>query len=67
VLKARVTAAPEKGKANASLVELLAERLKIPKSAIEIASGETSRVKSIRITGDADALAARLEALGECK
>jgi uncharacterized protein (TIGR00251 family) len=67
MLKARVAAAPEQGKANASLVALLAECLEIPKSSIAITSGSKSRLKSVRIAGDAAALAARLGALGESK
>lgn len=46
---AHVTAAPEKGKANEAVVELLAERFDVPKSAIALVSGETSRVKKFRI------------------
>ncbi len=67
VLKARVAAPPEKGKANASLTALLAKVLQVPKSAVTIASGETGRVKSVEVHGDAAALSARLEALGESK
>jgi uncharacterized protein YggU (UPF0235/DUF167 family) len=67
MLKARVTAPPEKGKANASLIALLADSLHVSKSAITIASGETARVKSIEIQGDAAQLRARLEALGESR
>ena len=42
-LKARVTAVPEKGKANKALVALLSKTLKVPKSSISVVSGETSR------------------------
>lgn len=51
-LKARVTAAPEKGKANAALIALTAETLAISKSRIAITSGETARLKTIAIDGD---------------
>ena len=64
-LKARVRAVPEGGKANAALVDLLCATLKLPKSAVRIASGGSSRLKRIEIAGDGAALAARLEALGE--
>ena len=66
-LKARVRAAPEDGKANAALLELLAEKLDVPKSAVRLASGATARLKRIEIAGDGPALKARLEALGESK
>lgn len=59
VLKISVTAVPEDGKANKAVIALLAKRLKLPKSAIEIASGETSRHKTLLIDGD-DALLAQL-------
>ncbi len=63
VLKARVSAAPEKGAANAALVKLLSKALGVPKSAVAIASGGTARVKTLRVTGDAAVLVARCEAL----
>lgn len=50
-LKVSVTAAPEKGKANAAVIALLSEKLGVPKSAIEIVRGETSRLKTVRIRG----------------
>ncbi|WP_457796802.1 DUF167 family protein [Methylocystis sp. S23] len=52
VLKARVRAAPEDGRANAALVELIAKTLAVPKKAVTIRSGETSRVKKLFIAGD---------------
>ena len=51
VLRVSVTAAPEKGKANAALIKLLAKHWGIPKSAIEIVRGETTRVKVIEVQG----------------
>jgi len=50
-LKVAVTAPPEKGKANAAIVKLLADILEVPSSSIEIVSGETSRRKRVRIEG----------------
>ena len=50
-LKVSVTAAPEKGKANAAVISLLSEKLGVPKSSIEIVRGETSRLKTVRIRG----------------
>src|SRR4030067_3817501 len=46
-----VTAAPEKGKANQACIALLAQILKIPKSAIDILSGETHPEKVMRVRG----------------
>ena len=66
-LKARVSAPPEDGKANAALIALLAKTLAIAKSKVAIASGETARLKQVDAMGDADYLRARLEALGEAK
>jgi uncharacterized protein YggU (UPF0235/DUF167 family) len=66
-LKARVRAVPEDGKANTALIELLAETLSVPKSAVRIAAGGSARLKRIEIAGDGAALAARLEALGEAR
>jgi uncharacterized protein (TIGR00251 family) len=62
-LKARVTAVPEKGKANKALIALLSKALKVPKSAISVASGETSRQKILRIYGDPEDLKTRIDAL----
>lgn len=67
VLKARVRAAPENGKANAALAVLIADWLDQPKSRAELVSGGKSRLKQVLVRGDAGALmqrlAARLEAL----
>lgn len=45
-LKARVTAVPEKGRANKALILLIARFLRIPKSSVSLVSGETARKKS---------------------
>ena len=63
VLKARVRAAPEDGKANEALLRLLAKTLDIPMRALSLASGATGRTKVIRIEGGPEAVAARLTAL----
>lgn len=63
VLKARVRAAPEDGKANAALVELIAKSLRLPRSAVTLASGQTSRIKTLAIAGDPESLAKALAAL----
>jgi len=50
-LKARLTAPPVDGAANEALQELLAKRLALPKRAISIVRGTTSRQKVVEITG----------------
>ena len=60
VLKARVRAAPEKGKANAALVKLLAKTLDLPASSIRIETGATARLKSVGLDARPDEVAARL-------
>ncbi|MBB3164424.1 DUF167 domain-containing protein [Rhizobium laguerreae] len=60
-LKARVTAVPEKGKANKALILLIAKSLRIPKSSVSLISGETARKKILRIDGDPEDLVKKLE------
>lgn len=50
-LKISVTTAPEKGKANQAVIELLAEALRLPKSALAVVRGQTSTQKLIEIHG----------------
>ncbi len=50
-LKCAVTAIPEKGKANKSLITLLSAHFDVPKSAIMIVRGDKSRLKIIEIQG----------------
>ena len=47
VLKARVTAPPEDGKANAALLELLSGVLKVPKTSLSVVKGQSSRNKVV--------------------
>ncbi len=51
MLKVKVSAAPEKGKANQCLTKYLAGKLGVKKNAVSIISGHTSPVKHIRVTG----------------
>ena len=51
VLYAKVTALPQKGQANRALLELMAQMLGIPKSAVDIIRGQSSRSKVIAIQG----------------
>jgi uncharacterized protein (TIGR00251 family) len=63
-LRLAVTAAPERGKANAAAAALLARALGVPKSSVAVVQGATARDKTLRITGNAGTLAPRIEALG---
>lgn len=51
-LQVRVTAQPDKGKANRAVIQTLARALGLAKSQLAIASGATSRQKTVRIEGD---------------
>jgi hypothetical protein len=61
VAQARVRAVPEDGAANRALVALLARVFRRPKSAIELVSGATARIKHLRIAGEPGELAAIVE------
>jgi len=50
-LGVRISTAPERGKANATLIALLAKALGLPKSSIRITRGEHSALKTIEVTG----------------
>jgi uncharacterized protein len=67
VLKARVRALPEGGRANQALARLVARWLKLPPSSVSVAQGGKSRMKQILVEGDPETLArliaARLVAL----
>ena len=51
MLKIKVAAPPEKGKANKAILEFLAKQLGIRKNALQITSGQTSCIKQIWIEG----------------
>jgi hypothetical protein len=53
-LQASVRAVPEKGKANAALIQRIAKRLGIAPKDITLESGDTSRLKRLRLHGLAD-------------
>jgi uncharacterized protein (TIGR00251 family) len=50
-LKVSLTAPPVEGRANEACIEFFAKLLKVPRSSVTIASGQTSRNKVIRVTG----------------
>jgi uncharacterized protein (TIGR00251 family) len=62
-LKLSVAAPPERGKANRAVVELLANALGLPSSAVTIATGETSQDKVAEIAMSSSKIRERLAAL----
>jgi uncharacterized protein (TIGR00251 family) len=61
MIKIKVAAPPEKGKANACLAAFLAKQLGVRKNAVTVAAGQTSPIKQVEIAGvTAEALRDRL-------
>lgn len=50
-LKIRLATPPVDGKANAALLEFIADRLGVGKSAVTLKSGQTSRRKVVEVAG----------------
>jgi uncharacterized protein (TIGR00251 family) len=50
-LKIRIASSPVDGAANTELIKLLAKKLEVSKSAVEILSGQTSKIKQLKISG----------------
>ena len=50
-LKVSLTSPPIQGRANDGCIEFFAKLLKVPRSSVTIASGQTSRNKVIRVAG----------------
>lgn len=48
-LKVRIASPPVDGAANAELIKLLAKTFDVPKSAVEIIGGQTSKTKKVRV------------------
>lgn len=62
MIKVKVAAPPEKGKANQCLIAFLAKKLGIKKNAIQIVTGQTNPVKHVQINGiSAEALRTQLD------
>ena len=59
-LKVQVGAPPERGKANAAVVALLADVLQLPRTAVRIVSGEGSPLKTVEIDAAEEVVRARL-------
>jgi len=63
-----VNSRPEKGKANDELIEYLARAMRVPRAALLIVRGETSRRKTIRIvTHEPAKVASRLRQISKPK
>ena len=50
-VKVRLSAPPVDGAANAELIKLFAKELSVPRSAVDIVAGETSKTKRLRVNG----------------
>jgi len=50
-LKLALTAPPVEGQPNEACIEFFAKLLKVPRSSVSIAAGQTSRNKVIRVAG----------------
>jgi uncharacterized protein (TIGR00251 family) len=60
--KVRVTAAAERGRANAAVLRVLSDALEVPTSSLTLVAGSASRRKVVELHGlDADEAARRLE------
>jgi uncharacterized protein len=49
MLKIKLSAVPEKGKANEALIDFLSDKLNIPKAYVTIISGLTSKIKQVSV------------------
>jgi len=63
VLSLRVRAVADGGEANRAVLELVAKSLHLHKSAVQLLSGATSRLKIVAVEGDTDALEQALNRL----
>ena len=64
-LKVAVRAAPEKGKANAEIEEVLAEFFGVSRRQVAVVAGQTSRSKRVQVLGvNVETAQARIIALG---
>jgi uncharacterized protein len=63
VVKVRVRAIAEGGEANRAVTELLAKALGVPKRAVRVLSGTTSRLKQVAVDGNPEQLGATLRKL----
>ena len=64
--KVRVAAAPERGKANDAVLDLLASTLSVPRANVTLVSGGASRDKIVELAGiDPEEIERRLATAGE--
>jgi len=63
-LTVKVTAPPDKGKANKAVIDVLARAARVAKSSFRIVSGETDRNKTVLVAGNQAAIEAWIAALG---
>ena len=63
-IRIRVAAPPVDGAANEALIRLLAERLGVPRSAVEVTAGGAARSKVVVVGGIEPASAARRLGVG---
>jgi uncharacterized protein (TIGR00251 family) len=50
-LRVRIAAPPVDGAANNELIRVLADRFRVARGAVQILAGETSKLKTVRVTG----------------
>ena len=67
VVKLRLRAVAEGGKANRAATEFLARALGVPKMNVRLVSGATARLKQVEVDGDPVALSERLRLLTAAK
>lgn len=63
-LRVAVTSPPVDGAANEAVRRLVAETLQVPRGAVAIVQGDSSRQKTVRVNGDSRILISRLKSLG---
>jgi uncharacterized protein (TIGR00251 family) len=63
VLRVRVRAIPDKGKANSAAIAVVSKALRVPKTKISLAAGDTARLKTLRLSGDPARLEVRVTML----
>ena len=64
VLRLRVAAVPDRGKANAAVLALLAKSLGVPKTSLSLTQGDTSRFKTVLSAGAGAEMVERVVRLG---
>lgn len=66
-LKISVVSVPEKGKANKELIKFFSKELKMPKSKIELISGETNHLKKILLKNKNQTVIEKIKLWSEAK